>query len=121
MQFIEPYPKSLALELHDDAIAVEESDWHPPEETGMAEAKRRRRFAAEAGKVVPEQIAAGRVLFRPFVGVAPNLYLRAFEKTRRLKDRITGEFEIQAPEWGDEWSPFTAAYPDLEAALTKSL
>lgn len=121
VQFIEPYPKSLALELHDDAIAVEENDWHPPEETGMAEAKRRSRAAAEVGRGVLEQIAAGRVLFRPFVGVAPRLYLRAFEKTRRLKDKITGNFEIQAPEWGDEWSPFTAAYPDLEAALTKSL
>ncbi|PKP93056.1 MAG: deoxycytidylate deaminase [Alphaproteobacteria bacterium HGW-Alphaproteobacteria-16] len=121
VQFIEPYPKSLALELHDDAIAVEESGWHPPEETGMAEAKRRKKRAAESGRIAVEPSVPGRVLFRPFVGVAPRLYLRAFEKTRRLKDKVTGEFDIQAPEWGDEWSPFTVAYPDLEAALTKSL
>ncbi|WP_150290048.1 anti-phage dCTP deaminase [Sphingobium estronivorans] len=121
VQFIEPYPKSLALELHDDAIAVEEGNWYPPEETGMAEAKRRRKAAGEPGKAAVEQGVSGRVLFRPFVGVAPRLYLRAFEKTRRLKDKITGKFDIQAPEWGDEWSPFTAAYPELEAALTKTL
>jgi len=120
VQFIEPYPKSLALELHDDAIAVEEGNWHPPEETGMAEAKRRRKTASEQGRAVVEGVS-GRVLFRPFVGVAPRLYLRAFEKTRRLKDKITGKFDIQAPEWGDEWSPFIAAYPELEAALTKTL
>lgn len=99
----------------------------------MAEAKRRKmaKMASEAhqrgtaitdsqrGKPTPS--TPGRVLFRPFVGVAPRLYLRAFEKTRRLKDKVTGEMKIQQPEWGDEWSPFTAAYPELEAALTKSL
>src|SRR5690348_6308523 len=30
VQFIEPYPKSLALNLHKDAIAVEKSSWNEP-------------------------------------------------------------------------------------------
>ena len=62
---------------------------------------------------------AGKVLFHPFVGVAPRLYVRAFEKTWRLKNKTTGDFEMEAPEWGDEWAPFTVAYPELEAALTR--
>jgi deoxycytidylate deaminase len=118
VQFIEPYPKSLALRLHEDAIAIEATDWQPPEEVGMAESKRRRTATTPANQSSPQ---GGRVLFKPFVGVSPRLYLRAFEKTRRLKDKITGEMRIQAPEWGDEWAPFTAAYPELEALLTKSL
>lgn len=45
--FIEPYPKSLAKELHDDAIALEE--------------------------------ASGRkMLFKPFIGVAPHRYAQLF-------------------------------------------
>jgi deoxycytidylate deaminase len=120
VQFIEPYPKSLALDLHQDAIAVEERGWVPPEEISMAEAQRRSLARQMPGNDLPE-VPSGRVLFRPFVGVAPRLYLRAFEKTRRLKDKLTGEIKIQSPEWGDDWSPFTSAYPELEAALTKSL
>ncbi|MET0376526.1 MAG: anti-phage dCTP deaminase [Rhizorhabdus sp.] len=108
VQFIEPYPKSLALDLHRDAIDVNESGWVPPEITSMAEEKR-----------MLEPKETGRVLFRPFIGVAPRLYLRAFEKTRRLKDKLTGDMTFETPDWGDEWSPFTAAYPELEAALTR--
>jgi hypothetical protein len=59
------------------------------------------------------------VLFHPFVGVAPRLYGRAFEEKWKLKDKITGEFKMVAPEWGDDWSPFTVAYPELEAALAR--
>jgi len=45
--FIEPYPKSRALDLHADSISLEE----------------------------PE---VGKVLFRPFVGVAPRAFVRLF-------------------------------------------
>lgn len=65
--------------------------------------------------------SAGKVLFKPFVGVAPRLYLRAFEKTRQLKDKETGDMRFDPPPWGDDWAPYTAAYPELEAALTRSL
>jgi tRNA(Arg) A34 adenosine deaminase TadA len=62
VQFIEPYPKSKALGLHPDAIQVDIADWKPPSEGGT------------------------KVLFRPFVGVSPKLYQRAFLKDRDLKD-----------------------------------
>lgn len=112
VQFIEPYPKSLALSLHEDAITVDVKAWQPPEEVGIARERR-----IESGK--EESVPQGKVLFRPFVGVAPRLYLRAFEKTRDLKDKESGDMRIGSPEWGDEWSPFTVAYPELEAALTR--
>jgi deoxycytidylate deaminase len=110
VQFIEPYPKSLALSLHIDAIAVSEADWVPPSTLSIAEERARE----------PEE-DMGRVLFKPFVGVAPRLYLKAFEKMRDLKDKITGDMKIGEPEWGDEWSPLVSAYPEIEAALTKNL
>lgn len=111
VQFIEPYPKSLALNLHKDAITVEQGNWVPPEEISMAEERRTKASTKEAGKV----------LFKPFVGVAPRLYLRAFEKTRQLKDKETGDMRFDPPPWGDDWAPYTAAYPELEAALTRGL
>lgn len=124
VQFIEPYPKSLALSLHKDAIITNAKEWHPPEEIGMAEAKRRR--DAEKKEISSKEPARatpkpGQVLFSPFVGVAPRLYLRAFEETRKLKNKTTGDLLIQKPEWGDEWSQSTVSYSELEALLTKSL
>lgn len=116
VQFIEPYPKSLALNLHVDAIELNEISWMPPEQVSMADEKRRISAPPKANPDEP-----GRVLFKPFVGVAPRLYLRVFEKTRDLKDKVTGKMKLGVPSWGDEWSPFTSAYPELEAALTKKL
>lgn len=118
VQYIEPYPKSLALELHNDAIETNPFKWQPPERKSMA-AQRKAVEQQQRDGAAPEPRRPGKVLFRPFVGVSPRMYTRAFEKTWRLKDKITGNFEMEAPEWGDEWSPFTVGYPDLEAALTK--
>jgi deoxycytidylate deaminase len=96
VQFIEPYPKSQALGLHADAIQLETTDWKPPSEGGT------------------------KVLFRPFVGVAPRLYRRAFLKDRDLKNPSTGEIQIDAPEWGTPWHLRVAGYVELEAALFKA-
>lgn len=108
VQYIEPYPKSRALALHDDAISVTPDSWTPPEEISMAAERR-----------MSDPPPEGKVLFRPFEGVAPRLYERAFEKTWGLKDKVSGDFKMTRPDWGDVWSPFTVAYPDLEARLTR--
>lgn len=55
--FLQPYPKSFALELHGDAITLN------PEER------------------------ASKVLFEPFMGIAPRRYRAIFDKGRR-KDRL---------------------------------
>jgi hypothetical protein len=89
---------------------VSEDGWVPPSTLSIAEER----------ALEPEE-DQGRVLFKPFVGVAPRLYLKAFEKVRDLKDKVTGDMKIGEPEWGDEWSPLVSAYPEIEAALTKNL
>lgn len=86
VQYIEPYPKSLAGRLHDDAIAND---------------------AASETKV----------LFKPFTGVAPRLYRRAFLKAQSLKDRHTGDMRIGPPDWGSPLSIRRDSYIELEAKL----
>lgn len=41
VQYIEPYPKSLALKLHKDAIEIDESKWVPPSRFSMREERER--------------------------------------------------------------------------------
>ena len=112
VQFIEPYPKSLALELHDDAIDTLQTKAKQPQVRPFLQ--------GEEDRGASEQTEPRKVLFMPFVGVAPRLYIKAFQKNRSLKDKNTGILEIGEPEWGDDWAPLTVAYPELEAALTKS-
>ena len=83
LQYIEPYPKSQALKLHDDSIGVDATNWQRPSAKGK------------------------QVLFRPFRGVAPRMYSRAFVKDRDLKDDGTGVMSIGEPEWGFELRPHT--------------
>jgi deoxycytidylate deaminase len=93
VQFIEPYPKSKALDLHSDSIVRERSGWKPPSEGGT------------------------HVLFRPFTGVAPRMYARAFLKSRDLKDNVTGELAIGMDGWTGAWDVARISYPQLEVDL----
>lgn len=104
--FIEPYPKSKALELHKDSIQATISNWKAPSSTIM------KAEMDEAGS-----LPHSRVLFRPFVGVAPKMYRRAFLKDRELKSKDTGKMEFGAPDWGDQWHLRAAGYAELEASL----
>lgn len=94
VQYIEPYPKSQALNLHKDSIAVEHSGWKPPSAGG------------------------DKVLFRPFSGVAPHLYKRSFMKDRDLKDDNTGEMQVKPPKWGKPWHLPRVSYVEIEAELS---
>lgn len=94
VQYIEPYPKSRALALHPDSITTQPHDWKPPSE----------------GK-------GTKVLFRPFVGVAPRLYARAFLKDRDLKDAVDGKLQVGDAEWGGNWDLKRVGYAQLEAEL----
>lgn len=114
VQFIEPYPKSLARKLHGDSIEATPSNWVPPSaQNGGAPQTHN---SPPSDEVKPSE---PKVLFRPFVGVAPRMYVRAFEKTWRLKSKTSGEFEMRPPDWGSEWATLTVGYPELEAALAK--
>jgi deoxycytidylate deaminase len=93
VQFIESYPKSKARELHDDSVTIDPQGWKPPSQGGR------------------------QVLFRPFTGVAPRLYTRAFVKNRDLKDDKTGILHIGQPDWGTPWDITRVSYTQLEAEL----
>jgi deoxycytidylate deaminase len=110
VQFIEPYPKSQALTLHKDSIQFEvgSDGWEPPSQIEPGEIRN--------GKKVDR-----RVLFRPFTGVAPRMYRRAFEKDRELKNPLTGYLQIQEPDWGAPYDLSTKSYAELETALTKDV
>lgn len=95
VQYIEPYFKSLASRLHSDAIQQRLTGWRPPSKGGTT------------------------VLFRPFTGVAPRLYQRAFFKERDLKNDETGDFAVRSPEWGTPWHLRRQSYVQLEAQLSK--
>ena len=86
VQYIEPYAKSMAFELHGDSIAKVSSE-------------------------------SGRVVFRPFTGVAPRLYYRAFLKDRELKNKKSGAFLMAEPEWGSAWALRKVSYVQLEAEI----
>jgi deoxycytidylate deaminase len=109
VQFIEPYPKSQALTLHKDSIQFEKGPkgWVPP--------------SSDDWKVNSEKIKMGspHVLFRPFTGVAPRMYRRAFQKDRQLKDKVSGDMLIHEPDWGTPYDLSKKSYAELEAALTK--
>lgn len=94
--YIEPYPKSKAFELHRDSISpVEKDDWTPPSRGG------------------------DKVLFAPFTGVAPRLYVRSFLKDRELKNRETGDLHLGKPDYMDAWHLDRVGYTELEAKLSK--
>ena len=106
VQYIEPYPKSRALKLHCDSITTDSAGWIPPSEAAG-------RPEGRAGHEVP----AGKVLFRPFVGVAPRLYARVFLKDRDYKDKVSGDYALGDPDWGGPSDVFKVRYADLELQL----
>jgi deoxycytidylate deaminase len=104
VQFIEPYPKSKALSLHKDSIETVASRWSSPSSVSLK-------------TKVGDDDTHPKVLFRPFVGVAPRMYRRAFLKMRELKDKTTGTMDIGNPEWGTSWHLRAAGYAELEAQI----
>ena len=87
---------SKAIKLHRDAITAESLGWQPPSEGGT------------------------KVLFRPFYGVAPRFYERAFFKDRELKEKQTGDMKILEPEWASPWYLSQTSYVQIEAKLSKT-
>lgn len=105
VQYIEPYPKSLAISLHEDAISTNAASILP--------SQARRKFqAGEAGE------SSAKVVFRPFTGVAPRLYRRVFLKEQSLKDKSSGQMKIGTPDWGSSIAIKKVSYIDLEAKLS---
>lgn len=104
VQYIEPYPKSRALDLHEDSITTTVRDWlrpsAPKKQEGQEEHERK-------------------VLFRPFTGVAPRMYARAFLKDRELKSAVDGTVRFGEPDWETAWDVSKGSYVELEAKLVQ--
>lgn len=90
VQYIEPYPKSLAFDLHGDAIEKSKAAWVSPSDTTILQNE----LIVKSTNHVPNP----KVLFRAFTGVAPRLYRQAFMKDRKLKDE-QGKMTFGKPEW----------------------
>lgn len=112
VQYIEPYPKSRALKLHNDSIQIVAENWVLPSSERVTSL-----LPSEAGRRQDQD--AAKVLFRPFAGVAPRLYRRAFLKDGDLKNNVTGDRQITPAEWGSPWQVGKLAYADIEAELSK--
>ena len=104
VQYIEPYLKSHAIPLHGDAIVTDKKAWNRPEEFERSQGK---------GK-------NPNVLFRPFIGVAPRLYRRAFLKDRDLKDNLTGDMitEFGPSDGHAAAETLRVSYAQVEARLS---
>jgi deoxycytidylate deaminase len=109
VQYIEPYPKSQALDLHADSIEVTASKWRIPSKQVIA-------IQTVDGSVSKNN--PPKVLFRPFTGVSPRLYRRAFGKDRDLKNDDTGDLKVSNPHWGSPWHLRRMSYAQLEAELS---
>lgn len=104
VQYIEPYLKSQAIPLHGDAIVTDPRKWNRP----------------VAGGTTAEDGGTPNVLFRPFIGVAPRLYRRAFFKDRDLKDNLTGDMvkEFGPSEGHATTDTLRVSYAQVEARLS---
>ena len=107
VQFIEPYLKSQALPLHGDAITLSPTNWQPPSSGPFDQTE------------PPSE--PRKVLFRPFVGIAPRLYRRVFLKDRELKESGTGKMKADFSEVSgfDSWETLRLSYAQVEAKITE--
>lgn len=91
--YLEPYAKSLAINLHDDSIADNLSS---TESEGM-------------------------VVFVPYQGVSPRFYNRIFNKTGDLKDKKTGEMLNSNKVEYHRSALFVKSYLDMEQEVVDFL
>lgn len=116
VQYIEPYPKSQALKLHEDSIQIISSDWYPPSQFAQR-AMIKELNGRDINTSTSEPLPRPKILIRPFSGIAPRLYERAFMKDRELKKKDTGAMLIQEPLWGTPWHLSKLSPADIEAEL----
>jgi len=136
--FVTTYPCHYCarhIVLHGDAIESVPENWTPPKRQSRHDQVQIERAESnqlvrpgqgQASTSVPTSIdvgvspaSSGKVLFKPFVGVAPRLYARVFKKDREYKDKITGAFSMGEADWGNSWSQHQVSYASLELEIIR--
>lgn len=84
--YLEPYAKSMAIDLHDDSIADNKS----------------------------EKESVGKVRFIPYQGVSPRLFKAVYMKTSELKHKKTGKMLSEQEIQRDTTAIWTKTYKDFE-------
>lgn len=84
--YLEPYAKSMAIDLHDDSIADNKS----------------------------EKESEGRVRFLPYQGVSPRLYKAVYMKSGELKNKKTGKILPEHEMQRDTTTIWTKTYKEFE-------
>lgn len=84
--YLEPYAKSMAIDLHNDSIADNK----------------------------PEKESEGKVRFAPYQGVSPRLYKAVYMKTGELKDKKTGEILPEQDMQRDTTAIWTKTFEEFE-------
>jgi hypothetical protein len=100
--YIEPYRKSLAVELHSDSI----------EET----TKQRKAPAQSSPKPGSTESSRPKVQFRLFVGVAPRRFSALFEEKRDLKDQRADSAEPRHQDF-----MHSVSHLDLEKKISEKI
>jgi deoxycytidylate deaminase len=121
VHYIEPYPKSRALNLHQDSITTNFDNWVSPSQAAlMANTADQKELVNKVEKVEDrkkDKDNLGKVLFRPFVGISPRLYPKVFLKDRPYKNKITGAYELGKPRGSSPWQLHRNSYAELEVKL----
>lgn len=110
VQYIEPYPKSLAFNLHGDAIERSKGQWVSPSDCQLAH----NNLIIKSS----DNHTNPKVLFRAFTGVAPRLYRQAFMKDRKLKSD-DGIMQFGNPEWSS--GLLSENYQSIEKKLVENM
>jgi deoxycytidylate deaminase len=102
--YIEPYPKSRALELHADSIS---------DDTQMNSA------APVRSRAEVEGTQPKKVVFRLFSGVAPRRYAALFEKRSELKDKTGKLLRLERKDTKHTNPILDKSFLELESAIAK--
>lgn len=87
--YLEPYAKSMAIDLHDDSIADNKN----------------------------EDESIGKVRFLPYQGVSPRLYKSVYLKTGELKNKKTGDLLSEDDMQRNTTPIWTKTYKEFEAEV----
>ena len=89
--YIEPYPAAEIFKQFDDSITPSASGWIPPSSMRLI-------YSSD----VANQVKHSRVLFRPYVGIAPRRFAEVFQNTVKEGHATSSSCVTSEPELNDD-------------------